>query len=161
MTYSDDSIEIIKEVFDYMDCDNDGKLNREEVENGIIALGNELTVKEKERFFNNKFSFSFNDFLQICKSNMVNINELNNNMINAFKLLESNKEGFVSENIIKNFLKNNNVNEKDIIKFINETNCDSDGNINYINLINKMLGYETSIKKDIIQDYEIDDEESI
>jgi Ca2+-binding EF-hand superfamily protein len=82
-------------------------------------------------------------------------------MINAFKLLESNKKGFVSENIIKNFLQNNEVEEKDINKFINEANCDGDGYINYINLINKMLGYEPSIKKDIIQDDEIDDEESI
>jgi Ca2+-binding EF-hand superfamily protein len=161
MIYSDDSIEIIKEVFDYMDCDNDGELNREEVENGIIALGNELTEKEKEQLFNNKFNFTFNDFFQICKSIKVNINELNNKMINAFKLLESNKKGFVSENIIKNFLQNNEVEEKDINKFINEANCDGDGYINYINLINKMLGYEPSIKKDIIQDDEIDDEESI
>ena len=161
MIYSDDSIEIIKEVFDYMDCDNDGELNREEVENGIIALGNELTEKEKEQLFNNKFNFTFNDFFQICKSIKVNINELNNKMINAFKLLESNKKGFVSENIIKHFLQNNEVEEKDINKFINEANCDGDGYINYINLINKMLGYEPSIKKDIIQDDEIDDEESI
>ena len=161
MIYSDDSIEMIKEVFDYMDCDNDGELNREEVENGIIALGNELTEKEKEQLFNNKFNFTFNDFFQICKSIKVNIIELNNKMINAFKLLESNKKGFVSDNVIKNFLKNNDVNEKDINKFINEANCDDDGYINYINLINKMLGYEPSIKKDIIQDDEIDDEESI
>ena len=161
MNYSDDSIDIIKEVFNFMDSDNDGKLNREEVENGIIALGNELTEKEKEQLFNNKFNFTFNDFFQICKSIKVNINELNNKMINAFKLLESNKKGFVSENIIKNFLQNNEVEEKDINKFINEANCDGDGYINYINLINKMLGYEPSIKKDIIQDDEIDDEESI
>ena len=161
MNYSDDSIDIIKEVFNFMDSDNDEKLNREEVENGIIALGNELKEKEKEQFFNNKFNFSFNDFFQICKINKVNIKELNNKMINAFKLLESNKKGFVSDNVIKNFLKNNDVNEKDINKFINEANCDDDGYINYINLINKMLGFETSIKKEIIEDEEIEDEESI
>ena len=135
--FDDNTIKYIKDVFDFVNENNEDCINFDDMKKGIIALGGEINEKEEENLKENKFNFD--DFVNICKQKQINLNNLTNKLLSAFKLLETNKLGYVNKKEIENLLINNNINEKEINLLINECNPDENGNINYEELTEQMI----------------------
>ena len=106
---------------------------------GIIGLGGELSNKEILELKNKNQSFNFEDFLNLCHKKKINFNELENKLLLAFSLLETNQKGVISSSSLENLLKNDNVNENDINKIINEAKPDKNKNIDYKYLVKEIL----------------------
>ena len=139
LKFNDNDIEYIKNVFDFVNENNEDYINFNELKKGIITLGGELSEKEEENLKFNKNKYNFEDFINICQVKQLNVNELSNKLLSAFKLLETNKMGYVNKKEIENLLMNNNINEKEINLLINECNPDENGNINYEELTEQMI----------------------
>ena len=135
--FDDNTIKYIKDVFDFVNENNEDCINFDDMKKGIIALGGEINEKEEENLKENKFNFD--DFVNICKQKQINLNNLTNKLLSAFKLLETNKMGYVNKKEIENLLMNNNINEREINLLINECNPDENGNINYEELTEQMI----------------------
>jgi len=129
----------IKDMFNFLDKKNLGQISIEEVKIGIIGLGGEISNKEVLELKNKKEFFKFNDFLNLCKKKKIDFNELENKLLLAFSLLETNQKGFISASSLENLLKNDNVNENDINKIINEAKPDKNKNIDYKYLVKEIL----------------------
>jgi len=134
--FDDNTIKYIKDVFDFVNENNEDCINFDDMKKGIIALGGEINEKEEENLKENKFNFD--DFVNICKQKQINLDNLTNKILSAFKLLESNKMGYINKKEIENLLMNN-ISEKEMSIFINEFNPDENGNINYEKITEQML----------------------
>ena len=129
----------IKDMFNFLDKKNSGQISIEEVQMGIIGLGSELSNKEISELKNKNEFFKFEDFLNLCHKKKINFKDLENKLLLAFSLLETNQKGVISSSSLENLLKNDNVNENDINKIINEAKPDKNKNINYKYLVKEIL----------------------
>ena len=136
--FNDNDIEYIKNVFDFVNENNEDYINFNDLKKGIITLGGELSEKEEENLKLNKNKFNFEDFINICQVKQININELSNKLLSAFKLLETNQFGYINKNKIESLL-NNNINEREMNLLIKELNPDENGNINYEEFTKEMI----------------------
>jgi len=136
--FDDNEIKYIKDVFDFVNENKEDAICFDDMKKGIIALGGEINKKEEEKL-KKENKFNFDDFVNICKQKQINLNNLTNKLLSAFKLLETNKLGYVNKKEIENLLMNNNINEKEINLLINECNPDENGNINYEELTEQMI----------------------
>ena len=107
-------IKYIKDVFDFVNENKEDAICFDDMKKGIIALGGEINEKEEENL-KKENKFNFDDFVNICKQKQINLNNLTNKLLSAFKLLETNKLGHVNKKEIENLLMNNNINEKELI----------------------------------------------
>ena len=137
--YTNEEQNKIKDMFNFLDKKNSGQISIEEVQMGIIGLGGELSNKEILELKNKNESFNFEDFLNLCHKKKINFNELENKLLLAFSLLETNQKGVISSSSLENLLKNDNVNENDINKIINEAKPDKNKNIDYKYLVKEIL----------------------
>ena len=136
--FDDNEIKYIKDVFDFVNENKEDDICFDDMKKGINALGGEIDEKEEENL-KKENKFNFDDFVNICIQQKINLNNLSNKLLSAFKLLETNKMGYVNKKEIENLLMNNNINEKEINLLINECNPDENGNINYEELTNQMI----------------------
>jgi Ca2+-binding EF-hand superfamily protein len=137
--YTNEEQNKIKDMFNFLDKKNSGQISIEEVQMGIIGLGGELSNKEILELKNKNEFFNFEDFLNLCHKKKINFNELENKLLLAFSLLETNQKGVISSSSLENLLKNDNVNENDINKIINEAKPDKNKNIDYKYLVKEIL----------------------
>jgi len=136
--FDDNEIKYIKDVFDFVNENNEDFINFDEMKKGIIALGGEINEKDEENLKMRENKLNFDDFVNICKQKQINLENLTNKILSAFKLLETNKIGYINKKEIENLLMNN-INEKEMNIFINECNPDENGNINYEKLTEQMI----------------------
>jgi len=129
----------IKDMFNFLDKKNSGQISIEEVQMGIIGLGSELSNKEISELKNKNEFFKFEDFLNLCHKKKINFKDLENKLLLAFSLLETNQKGVITSSSLENLLKNDNVNENDINKIINEAKPDKNKNIDYKYLVKEIL----------------------
>ena len=129
----------IKDMFNFLDKKNSGQISVEEAQMGIIGLGGELSKKEISEL-KNKYEFlKLEDFMDLCQKKKIDFNELENKLLLAFSLLETNQKGFINSSSLENLLKNNNISENDINKIINEAKPDKNKNIDYKYLVKEIL----------------------
>ena len=129
----------IKDMFIFLDKKNSGQISVEEAQMGIIGLGGELSKKEISEL-KNKYEFlKLEDFMDLCQKKKIDFNELENKLLLAFSLLETNQKGFINSSSLENLLKNDNVSENDINKIINEAKPDKNKNIDYKYLVKEIL----------------------
>ena len=129
----------IKDMFNFLDKKNSGQISVEEAQMGIIGLGGELSKKEISEL-KNKYEFlKLEDFMDLCQKKKIDFNELENKLLLAFSLLETNQKGFINSSSLENLLKNDNVSENDINKIINEAKPDKNKNIDYKYLVKEIL----------------------
>ena len=140
MSYSKEDLEKIKEMFDFLDKNKQGAISFEDFNLGIIGLGGELTTKEINIIKNQKEIFDLNDFISICQQKRININELENKLLLAFSLLETDKKGYVPSSSLITLLKSDKVPDKEIQQLIYEAKPDSYNNIDYRKFVKEMLG---------------------
>ena len=129
----------IKDMFNFLDKKNSGQISIEEVQMGIIGLGSELSNKEISELKNKNEFFKYEDFLNLCHKKKINFKDLENKLLLAFSLLETNQKGVITSSSLENLLKNDNVNENDINKIINEAKPDKNKNIDYKYLVKEIL----------------------
>ena len=129
----------IKDMFNFLDKKNSGQISIEEVQMGIIGLGGELSNKEISELKNKNEFFKFENFLNLCHKKKINFKDLENKLLLAFSLLETNQKGVIASSSLENLLKNDNVNENDINKIINEAKPDKNKNIDYKYLVKEIL----------------------
>ncbi len=129
----------IKDMFNFLDKKNSGQISIEEVQMGIIGLGGELSNKEISELKNKNEFFKYEDFLNLCHKKKINFKDLENKLLLAFSLLETNQKGVITSSSLENLLKNDNVNENDINKIINEAKPDKNKNIDYKYLVKEIL----------------------
>ena len=129
----------IKDLFNFLDKKNSGQISIEEVQMGIIGLGGELSNKEISELKNKNEFFKYEDFLNLCHKKKINFKDLENKLLLAFSLLETNQKGVITSSSLENLLKNDNVNENDINKIINEAKPDKNKNIDYKYLVKEIL----------------------
>ena len=129
----------IKDMFNFLDKENSGQISTEEAKMGIIGLGGELSKKEITELKNNYEFLKFEDFMDLCQKKKIDFNELENKLLLAFSLLETNQKGFINSSSLENLLKNDKVSESDINKIINEAKPDINKNIDYKYLVKEIL----------------------
>ena len=137
---NEDQIKECTNVFNFLDNDKDGKLSIQELEYALGVLGRFLQKKEYDALENESTTFDLEQFLEICK-NMVDFNNIENSMIESFKILEGEKEGFIKEKDLIGILKryNEKISDKDIKDIIKEAQPDKDGYININDLARDMI----------------------
>ncbi len=126
-------------MFNFLDKKNSGQISIEEVQMGIIGFGGELSNKEISELKNKNEFFKYEDFLNLCHKKKINFKDLENKLLLAFSLLETNQKGVITSSSLENLLKNDNVNENDINKIINEAKPDKNKNIDYKYLVKEIL----------------------
>ena len=137
--YSKEDLKRIKEMFNFLDKNNQGGITIEDLKLGIIGLGGELTAKEVGELKNQKEIYDLEDFVSICQQKNININELENKLLLAFSLLEVDKKGYVPSSSLVALLKNDKVPDKEIQQLINEAKPDKYNNIEYRNFVKEIL----------------------
>ena len=110
--YSNEDQNRIKDMFNFLDKEKEGKISIDDVNTGIIGLGGELTNKEINELKSKYNSFTFDDFILLCKKKKINLNEIKNKLTLAFSMLETNKKGYIPASSLIYLLKNENLDEK-------------------------------------------------
>ena len=150
----------IKDMFNFLDKKNSGQISIEEVQMGIIGLGSELSNKEISELKNKNEFFKFEDFLNLCHKKKINFKDLENKLLLAFSLLETNQKGVITSSSLENLLKNDNLNENDINKIINEAKPDKNKNIDYKYLVKEILEANSDDEEESINNNNINDKDN-
>ena len=129
----------IRDMFNFLDKDNSGKIPIDQVKMGIIGLGGELSNKELSELQSKSKLFKFEDFINLCKRKKIDINEIEKKLLKAFSLLETKEKGYIPSASLEILLRNDNVSESDITKIINEAKPDKKKNIDYQNLVKDIM----------------------
>lgn len=129
----------IRDMFNFLDKDNSGKIPIDQVKMGIIGLGGELNNKELSELQSKSKLFKFEDFINLCKRKKIDINEIEKKLLKAFSLLETKEKGYIPSASLEILLRNDNVSESDITKIINEAKPDKKKNIDYQNLVKDIM----------------------
>ena len=137
--YSKEDLNRITEMFNFLDKNKEGVISVEDLNLGIIGLGGELSGKEITELINMKDQYDLEDFISICQKKRININEIENKLLLAFSLLETDKKGYIPSSSLITLLKNDKIPDKEIQQLINEAKPDSDNNIEYKNFVKEML----------------------
>ncbi len=127
-------------VFNFIDKDKDGILSIQELEYALGVLGTYLKKKEFDELEKESSSYNLEKFLEVCQ-NKVDYNKIESSMIESFKILESDKEGFISQKDLISILKkyNEKISDKDIKDIIKEAQPDKNGYININDLAKDMI----------------------
>ena len=150
----------IKDMSNFLDKKNSGQISVEEAQMGIIGLGGELSKKEILEL-KNKYEFlKLEDFMDLCQKKKIYFNELENKLLLAFSLLETNQKGFINSSSLEYLLKNDNVSENDINKIINEAKPDKNKNIDYKYLVKEILEANSDDDDEENNDIEKNDDEN-
>jgi Ca2+-binding EF-hand superfamily protein len=130
----------LKEIFDKLDSDKDGKLSVKELGYGMKMLGESVGTDEDMLKFLNEQSMALMDidnngtieFDEFAK--VMSLKEDSDGMISAaFRLCDRNNDGYITASEMKYFLASTgeNVPDSDIDEMINEADLNKDGKLNY------------------------------
>jgi Ca2+-binding EF-hand superfamily protein len=138
--FTEQQIKECQDVFNFMDKDEDGKLSVKEVEYALGVLGRKMRIKEMQEISKKGKSFSFDDFLGICKDK-VDMEKVTDSMVKAFKIFESEKPGLMKKNDLIFVLRlyNEKITDKDVNDIVKESNPDKDGYIDFNEFAKEML----------------------
>lgn len=128
------------DVFNFIDKNKDGQISIKELEYALGILGRNLKQKEYDELVKEGKSFGLERFLEICLDK-VDFAKMEESMIDAFKILQSDKPGFIKKKDLIFILKsyNDKISEKDVNEIIKEANPDKDGYINIEDFAKEML----------------------
>ena len=134
MTYvasrlSEDEIKKIKECFQRIDVDNDGKLSLEEMKK--VFLKDDLKIEFNEEIFkqidtDSSGTIEYTEFISACIEKNIYLNE--ERLREAFNLFDSDKSGKISRSEIEKVLKLG-VISKEIDAIMAKHNTNKDGEI--------------------------------
>lgn len=135
-----DNLDFYQIKFNFIDKDKDGILSIQELEYALGVLGTYLKKKEFDELEKESTSYIIEKFLEVCQ-NKVDYNKIESSMIESFKILESDKEGFISQKDLISILKkyNEKISDKDIKDIIKEAQPDKNGYININDLAKDMI----------------------
>ncbi|MCQ2820468.1 MAG: EF-hand domain-containing protein [archaeon] len=127
------------EVFNFLDEEKKGVLNKLQVEYGLGMLGKRLRKKDLEKVAGSG-GIDLDNFIEICQNN-VDFSQVDNSLINAFKIFDPDNSGFITKKDLATILKSYQpeISKKDIDNITKEANPDSDGKIDYIQFAKDML----------------------
>ena len=136
MTYvasrlSEDEIKKIKECFQRIDVDNDGKLSLEEMKK--VFLKDDLKIEFNEEIFkqidtDSSGTIEYIEFISACIEKNIYLNE--ERLREAFNLFDSDKSGKISRSEIEKVLKLG-VISKEIDAIMAKHNTNKDGEIDF------------------------------
>ena len=135
---SEDEIKKIKEMFQRIDVDNDGKLSLEEMKK-VFSKG-DIKIEFNEEIFNQidtdkSGSIEYTEFISACIEKNVYLNE--ERLREAFSLFDSDKSGKISRNEIEKVLKLG-VNSKEIDAIMAKHDTNKDGEIDFKEFLEMM-----------------------
>ena len=135
---SEDEIKKIKEMFQRIDVDNDGKLSLEEMKK-VFSKG-DIKIEFNEEIFNQidtdkSGSIEYTEFISACIEKNVYLNE--ERLREAFNLFDSDKSGKISRSEIEKVLKLG-VNSKEIDAIMAKHDTNKDGEIDFKEFLEMM-----------------------
>jgi calmodulin len=131
-----------QDAFVRFDKNKDGYLDIKEIQNASKSLGRELSDKDLDILFDAKSKLvDFNTFAHTIykKSNSA---DLEDDVINAFRVFDKNDKGTISVSELKNIMTTigDKLTEDEINLMIREADINNDGNINYEEFVRSMMG---------------------
>jgi calmodulin len=134
--FTDQQIEEMKEVYQRLfDRDNDGRLNKKDIEGGLIALGFKPSVKEVEDIIYelNTSKLGVLDFSEFLTgmSRTVGFVDEEAEIAEAFRLYDPYNSGFITADQLANTLAQigENAEPDEIAELIKEADVDGDGKV--------------------------------
>ena len=129
---SEEEIKHIKEVFQNLDTDNDGKLSFEEMKKGAEMTG-EIKIEFNEEIFkaidtDHSGSVEYTEFISSCLEKNLYLNEAK--LKDAFKLFDSDNSGKISIKEIEKILHSSNK-TKEIEEILIKNDTNKDGEIDF------------------------------
>jgi calcium-dependent protein kinase len=128
---SEEEIKKIKEVFQSIDVDNDGKLSLEEMKKALSK--GDMKIEFNDEIFkqidtDNSGNIEYTEFISACIEKNIYLNE--EKLKEAFSLFDSDKSGKISRKEIEKVLKES-VNAKEIDAIMAKHDTNKDGEIDF------------------------------
>ena len=135
---SEDEIKKIKEVFQSIDADNDGKLSLEEMKKALSS--GEIKYDFNEEIFkqidtDNSGNIEYTEFISACIEKNIYLNE--EKLKEAFKLFDADGSGKISRDEIEKVLKLGS-NSKEIDNIMAKHDTNKDGEIDFTEFLDMM-----------------------
>ena len=135
---SEDEIKKIKEVFQSIDADNDGKLSLEEMKKALSS--GEVKFDFNEEIFkqidtDNSGNIEYTEFISACIEKNIYLNE--EKLKEAFKLFDADGSGKISRDEIEKVLKLGS-NSKEIDNIMAKHDTNKDGEIDFNEFLDMM-----------------------
>lgn len=135
----------IKEAFDMFDRDKDGKINNNELNNVMKALGYNLTEKEISEIMgendnDNDGKLKFEEVLNMLNNRSKEI-DTEDELIEAFRLFDKEGKGYIATEDIKHLLLmiGESMSNEEIEEIVTQADMDSDGKVSYQDFAKLML----------------------
>ena len=126
-----------KEVFDLFDKDKDGSINEKELGNILRSLGHDPTDQDLSEMINevDNNSDSKIEFEEFCKimNNKLKQNDVEQELIEAFKIFDKDGKGLISENEFKHIMLSlgEKISEEELEEMMKKADPDKKGFVNY------------------------------
>ncbi|KAL4238174.1 hypothetical protein ACF0H5_002886 [Mactra antiquata] len=141
---TDEQIEELKASFAMFDQDNDGTISTKELGVVMTSLGQYPTEHELQEMIN-EVDIDGNgtiEFPEFCEMMMKRISENNENsdFLEAFKVFDSNDDGYISPAELKIAMINlgEKMNDEEINEMVREADLDGDGRISFDEFVRMM-----------------------
>ena len=137
---NDKQKELCKNIFQFLDKNNDEKISPQEIIYGLGILGKNLSNRETKKILKEYFDCDLDGFINIC-SEKVDFNMANKSMAESFNIIESKeKPGYISQRDFIFVLRqcNESITDKDINDIVSEIG-EEGGYISLRKLANDML----------------------
>jgi len=135
----------VKEAFDMFDRDKDGKINNNELNNVMKALGYNLTEKEVSEIMgendnDNDGKLKFEEVLYLVNNRSKEI-DTEDELIEAFRLFDKEGKGYIGTEEIKHLLLmlGESMTNEEIEEIITQADLDGDGKVSYQDFAKLML----------------------
>lgn len=114
--------ELCKNIFQFLDKNNDEKISPQELIYGLGILGKNLSNKETKKILKEYFDCDLDGFINICQEK-VDFKEADKSMAEAFNIIESKeKPGYISQKdfifVLRRF--NETITDKDVNDIVKE-----------------------------------------
>ncbi len=141
----DYEINDLKNIFQAFDTDNDGQINYNEFEQGLLKLhSKEIKPDEIHKYFSSidtdkNGKIDYTEFLAACLEKKVFLKE--EKLYEAFSMLDTNHNGKISKEELMSVLKLEPQNDKYISELIKKADKNKDGVIDYKEFL-EFMGYQ-------------------
>lgn len=124
------------EVFKYFTGSKEGKMNKKDIEDSIIALGGDPElIKDK----NIPSTFSFEEFSNLMNELNINPNDLHNKLTDILNMLDENSNGTIEVSLMKQILREEGLEESKIKKILKLAPKKNDNEIIIKDFVNDLL----------------------
>ena len=127
----------LKEYFEMFDRDKDGSINEKELGNILRSLGHDPTDQDLSEMINevDNNSDSKIEFDEFCKimNNKLKQNDVEQELIEAFKIFDKDGKGLISENEFKHIMLSlgEKISEEELEEMMKKADPDKKGFVNY------------------------------